>query len=188
VDYTIDYIENICTEDIYEQLKELLFRVDDEFVPSLSSREGTTQKYLHSGNKKNEIKSYYQEMRIQHNIVCTSNNKLLGFISFISNHEIDILENYTPCNYLSTIAVDPNYRGRKIASKLYQFFIDKSTIIFKANYLVTRTWSTNKEHINLLHKLGFKLAKIVPNARGEGIDTIYFSLDLSINRQQNTQI
>ena len=40
--------------------------------------------------------------------------------------------------------------------------------------LGVRTWSTNKSHMHILDKLGFKLVQTDINDRGVNIDTIYY--------------
>jgi len=174
----IEYIFDTKIDNIENKIKYLLELVDEEFIPPLSSREGTTQTKLSSYNKKIELDSYFKSMMNQVNIVMTLDDNLLGFVSFRDNHTVDLLEKYSPCNYLSTIAVNREFRGEKIASNLYDFMIHEVTKKYPSKYLLTRTWSTNYKHINLLNKLGFELVKSIKNQRGDGIDTVYYALKL----------
>lgn len=164
---------------IKNKLKDLLNVVNNEFLPSLSSRDGTTQTALSSSEKTLELDSYFQGMMEQINIVMLSNDNLLGFVSFRHNHMVDSLEGYSPCTYLSTIAVNPRFRGGKVATKLYSFMMNEVAVKYPSNYLLTRTWSTNEIHIKLLKNLDFQLVKTVENQRGGGIDTVYYAFNQS---------
>ena len=106
-----------------------------------------------------------------------SNDNLLGFVSFRHDYNVESLSDYSPCTYLSTIAVNPKFRGEKVATKLYDFMINEVPKKYPSKYLVTRTWSTNEIHIKLLKNLNFNLVKTVDNQRGGGIDTVYYALN-----------
>ena len=75
-----------------------------------------------------------------------------------------------PCLYLSTLIVKKESRRKCIAYMLYKELFD----IFPDKDIITRKWSTNISHINLLEKLGFCVLNIIKDDRGKGIDTIYF--------------
>jgi hypothetical protein len=45
-------------------------------------------------------------------------------------------------------------------------------------YATTRTWSTNASHLDLLDELGFDLIKRVEDDRGDGIDTVYYGIEI----------
>ena len=174
---SIEFMSETKVKNIKDKLRDLLSVVDYEFVPSLSSRDSTTQTSLSSSEKTLELDSYFQGMMEQINIVMLSNDNLLGFVSFRHNHRIDSLEKYSPCTYLSTIAVNPVFRGEKVATKLYGFMMNEVATKYPSKYLLTRTWSTNEIHIKLLKNLGFKLIKTVENQRGKGVDTVYYAFE-----------
>jgi len=52
--------------------------------------------------------------------------------------------------------------------------IDEVMNLYSYSNIVTRTWSTNISHSNLLHKLSFKEIKHIINHRGNGINTVYY--------------
>ena len=153
--------------DLYDQAYEMLEKADNEFVPPLSSRTSSTQKDLLNVEKGNGIKSYFEQLKEQRFASVYEDNTLIAFASFTENYvckEITELPNI----YVSTVVVGPKSRGKGVTLKIYNALFEKYTTIF------TRTWSTNYAHIKILVRLGFKPVKILPNDRGNGIDTIYF--------------
>lgn len=102
-------------------------------------------------------------------IAALDDGNVAGFLSYISDRPMDI-KGFPCVEYLSTILVEKNCRGRGISKKLYEKFIELSA----GKSIVTRTWSTNESHLGLLSKLGFVEIKRIKDDRGDGIDTVYF--------------
>lgn len=148
------------------EISDLIKRSDNEFVPPLSSRDSNSDNDLKNCTNNNNILDYIDGIANQDFIVVVDNasNKLVGFLSYVSKVVYDI-----NCNYISTIIVERNYRNKGIAGLLYR---ELSSISDKP--ITVRTWSTNEGQIHLLQKLGYKYLKVLKNARGNGIDTIYF--------------
>ena len=158
-------------EKAYEnQVWLLLKETDYEFIPPLSSRNGTQDKKfeIECINEEGPI-SYFEHMKFQ-NFILAIEDDVVGFLSYIPNHHICLEDDKEElCEYVSTIAVNLAYRNHKIAQELYQKLLDKCRLP-----IVTRTWSTNIAHIHILRSLGFKMVKIIKDDRGKGIHTIYY--------------
>ncbi|MDR2971769.1 MAG: GNAT family N-acetyltransferase, partial [Bacteroidales bacterium] len=81
-------------------------------------------------------------------------------------------------NYITTICTHPDFRGRKLASQLYEFIEKSLPNTVKAECVSTRTWNTNIEHIRLLEKRGYKLTCTLHEDRrdedGTMLDTVYY--------------
>ena len=157
------------------QIKQLLVECDDEFLPPLSCRNGTTQTVLNkntSDTEKQGIKQYFDELIKQNFIIAKKEERITGFLSFIENYSSCYIGNAKECTYISTIIVDRYSRGQGIARSMYREILsvaDKSGVI-----VATRTWSGNIAHSDLLNKLGFDICARIPDDRGAGIDTVYF--------------
>lgn len=160
---------------------DLVVASDGEFVPRLSFRESTTQNNLTAGELEcaspdhlNLVpvlpKRYFEIMKKQNFILALENKKVIGFLSHIPNHYVDGLEMGMPCDYISTVIVSPENRGKGITKKLYKRLWETTD----DNSLVTRTWSTNFSHLSILQHLGFNLVFLIENDRAQGIDTVYY--------------
>ena len=157
-------------EKYYDDILNMLILGDEEFVPPLSSRSGTSQSDLKS-NKKSEggVVAYFEELKKQRILVTTENDKLLGFVSFKENYTNDIIKD-TPNIYISTLLIKPEGRGKSLTKRMYEILFSE----YKDANAFTRTWSTNYAHIKILSSFGFETIKVLKNDRGDGIDTIYF--------------
>lgn len=149
----------------------LLASVDSEFVPPLSSRESTTDRVLF-GRKTgdNGPKDYFETMKKQSFILAVQNDTVIGFLSFIPDHSVMIDGKEFTCDYVSTLAVAREERGRGITRKMYT----RLFLVRPNRCCATRTWSLNEAHLRILHELGFRLASRLPDDRGQGIDTVYY--------------
>ena len=151
----------------------LLKETDAEFVPPLSARESTTQTDLSQGTKTYEQRepiTYFRELRKQEFLLAEEADRILGFLSFTSDREMELSGKHFSALYISTIAVGKAYRRRGIAGQLYDELLRR----FGERTIVTRTWSTNRGHIHLLRNLNFTLLETIENDRGNGIDTVYY--------------
>lgn len=149
----------------------LLVLTDEEFVPSLSSRNSTQQlDFNEEAGRVNRPYAYYEAIKEQEFILAVEENKVVGILSYIPNFKLPFRYKGEEIisNYVSTIIVHPDYRGRKITQKLYRRLMKKSENI------TTRTWSENMAHITILQTLKFDLIQRIENDRGPGIDTVYY--------------
>ena len=84
------------------------------------------------------------------------------------------LEAYPDSCYLTTLCVQPEYRGQGISEVMYAEAEKDIAAKFPESRITLRTWSTNGAQEHILKKLGYDLVKRLKNDRGEGIDTVYF--------------
>lgn len=167
---------------LQKEIWRLLTVIDEEFTPPLSSRTCTTQKNLSEISPNNkDLNHYYNELLSQNIISAYSEQKFIGMMSFINNYSSRFLPNKYSYNYITTLGVFPEFRGKKIAYNLYDFILHKLPSHLICDCIATRTWSTNTSHIKLLKKLGFYLAYTIPNERSNGVDTVYY-----INKGNNS--
>ena len=194
----IQYIlENTISEKYRDQIYKMIEDADTEFVPHLSKRSSTTQQVLSDDDpeegeskerggtgsivfdrksdfkKKADVSSYYENVLRQSAILAIDEeDRVCGFMSFIPHHDVEMgssnkLEDVL---YLSTLIVDKKMRRMGISRRMYETLFAS----FPDRRIVTRTWSTNDGHLPLLKRLGFQLLEVIPNDRGEGIDTVYY--------------
>lgn len=172
--FKIEFDDIAKNNEMAENIKMLLIKYTNEFYPPLSSREGTTQTKELSTCDSVGIDNYYSQIINQHFIVAKKNEQIIGFISFIHDYSSEIIQNYSPANYITTVIVEKEYRRKGIASMLYKKLIMDTPSHLKMKNLVTRTWSTNNSHIELLKRLNFSELCILKKHRGNEIDTVYY--------------
>lgn len=178
---TVQYIPE--TARFSSGIKRLLIAADDEFVPPLTAREGTTQtEGLDEAAAGDDysvdeaIEDYHSQCLKQHIIACHHDGSLRGFISFRDGYRTPELEGYQPSNYISTIVVAPEHRRQGLARRMYQTVLTDLPESVRDPYVTTRTWSTNDSHLALLDELGFENVATLPDDRGDGIDTVYYAV------------
>ncbi|MET8092201.1 GNAT family N-acetyltransferase [Micromonospora sp. NPDC005220] len=158
-------------------IAEILTQVDAEFVPPLSSRASTTTKSLTGapdvpGGGRAAPALYLNAVLAQHVILAALNGEVTGLLSFRAGHTEPLLSDWSPCDYVSTIAVLPEARRQGIARGLYAHLFAQTTST--SPHVATRTWSTNDSHLSLLAELGFRCVANLSDHRGPGIDTVYY--------------
>lgn len=152
---------------------ELLQLSDQEFIPPLSSRNSTCQTDMihgvHAG-----IYDYYQSLLQQRFLLCRTGEELSGPFSFRYGFTPEILFQQAGTIperiYITTIIVKKAYRRHGLAKEFYHELMK----CYPNAFISTRTWSLNHKHINLLKTLNFQGPAVIPNHRGQGIDTVYF--------------
>lgn len=174
---TIEYVDN--PGQYGDEIKRLLRVADEEFVPPLSSREGTTQTDGLQEQRNDALDEYFEQCIDQSFIIAHENDELHGFLSFRQGYDIKDLGSYTPSTYVSTIIVDPSQRRNGYARLMYQELLSNVPSEVLEPYVTTRTWHTNHHHLNLLDDLGFELLERINNDRGDGIDTVYYGIEVS---------
>lgn len=185
--FEIKYTGLNTSEQEWDNIWEILCQCDHEFVPSLSSRNSTSQTDLSgladsagpdtcTGDANADAKPYvyFSELRNQYFILAKLGERVIGFLSFKKDYICDALQNFGVSNYITTVCVKPEYRGRGILKQLYDHMESALPQPIKCDRTTTRTWSGNIAQIHVLKKRGYELLKILPNDRGAGIDTLYF--------------
>ena len=85
---------------------ELLCASDKEFIPPLSERNSTTQQTFTGVKAENSgLLEYFQHMLEQEFILAIENDKVIGFISFIPDHNLNVEGKEYKCDYVSTLVV-----------------------------------------------------------------------------------
>lgn len=173
-------IEYVDTPERYgDEIRRLLYTADEEFVPPLSNREGTTQTDGLEEQRNDALDEYYEQCIDQSFVLVHETDDVHGFLSFRQGYDIEALGSYTPSTYVSTIVVDPSQRRKGYARSMYQELLTNVPPEVLDPYVTTRTWHTNDHHLDLLDELGFELLERIENDRGDGIDTVYYGIEVS---------
>jgi len=182
-DLSIDFFESLDKAGlgVRQAVWELLLGSDREFVPALSTRHGPSDTSLNQGDLAKALapRDYFNEMAKQPILVGRVDGKIVGFLSFKTDYLVpEILTSVDA--YVSTLIVSPQCRGKKISLHLYESLFTNRRIQCNTSSLciATRTWSTNWSHLTILEKLGFACALSKKDARGQGIDTVIYTLSL----------
>ncbi len=173
----IEYIDD--AEQFGNEIQRLLYVADEEFVPPLSNREGTTQIDGLQEQRNDALDEYYEQCIDQSFIIVHKEDDVHGFLSFRQGYDIKALGSFSPSTYVSTIIVDPSQRRNGYARSMYQELLTNVPTEVLDPYVTTRTWHTNDHHLNLLDDLGFELLECIDNDRGKGIDTVYYGIEVS---------
>ena len=170
-----------------EAVWELLCTYADSFVPPLNQRSSTTQQNLRPDDPAGDLPVAYFEALQDQDFLLAVNEKreLLGFLSFRRDYVIDALYDGTPCAYVSTILIRKSARRHGITTQLYHQLLEGR--YHHNQFVCTRTWSGNTEHLALLGRLGFDLMRDIPNDRGDGVDTVYYRRAIH-SRKENREI
>ena len=151
---------------------QLCVKADTDFVPPLSARTDTVQKFRDIPNKPNSNGPiiFFEEIKKETFIFIINNGKIEGFMSFIKNYELHIHEDVVICDYITTIIIDSDSRNKGYTKKMYDVILKER----KNKNIGTRTWSTNLSHLHILNNLGFKLVHTDKDDRGINIDSVYY--------------
>lgn len=164
------FIESLLSCRQEKDIWELVKASDTEFVPPLSARESTTEHLLTGSFIPVLPKKYFEALKKQSFVLCLEDDRTVGFLSYIRDHDMAEYGHDLICDYVSTIIVAPEYRNRGCTKGLYRKLFEARP----GKMYATRTWSTNDTHIHILEELGFSLLDRIENDRGFQIDTLYF--------------
>ena len=146
--------------------------VDGDFFPLLSVRPGGIEARVERSLAKSD--SNYLIVEAGTSISNTSNENdrsilaLLGYKKYwkgINNA------------YISFIAVHPSRRKMSISSMLMRMIEDRMRLE-NIRHMYICTWSTNKPAVQFYGKIGYSVYHVIKNARGVGIDTVYYRKDI----------
>jgi ribosomal protein S18 acetylase RimI-like enzyme len=180
MEYIIKFENELKNLSVKNQIRDILYNCDKEFVPPLSSRESSIQGNFQN-QKVSELKpKAYFEVMLQQNFLIAYDefDNIIGFMTFRYNFISDETIELSPSNYITTICVKKEYRNIGITKNFYKYIERNLPMEYKLNNLTTRTWSTNYSHIKILKNIGFSEMTVLKNHRGEGVDTIYFGKKL----------
>ena len=155
------------------QVQDILEDCGDEFVPPLSTRMSTHQSKLDDlVDSGNGVRAYFDELSTQPFVLALDDDgRVLAFLSFIENYQLDFLDCGKGSDYISTICTRKEYRRRGLASQLYAFVENE----LRPRLITIRTWSTNDSQLSLLKNRGYRLVEQIKDGRGQGIDTVYYA-------------
>ncbi len=172
---TIQFYESIVGKEVEQDIWQILCACSNEFVPPLTSRESSTQKNLNGNTTQIEKPyTYFNGMKKQPFLVASIDGQTAAFMTFIHNYHCDELSAIGSSNYITTVCVSPEFRGKGLLSMFYNYMEHDLPESFRLTYLSTRTWSTNLIQIKSLAKRGYTKATVLKDHRGKGIDTVYF--------------
>jgi ribosomal protein S18 acetylase RimI-like enzyme len=188
----IKYTGMNASEKEWEEIWEILCLCDHEYVPSLSSRNSTSQinlrdradstaipcNHLTTEDMDKKPHAYFRELRNQQFILAEVEDRLVGFLSFKTEYICDALADFGHSNYITTVCVKPEHRGRGILKHLYDYMENGLPASVKCRRIATRTWSGNDAQIHTLMERGYELLQTLVNDRGAGIDTLYFGKEV----------
>lgn len=158
-----------------EGVRRLLDEADDEFIPNLTSEDRTGVSRSNDEEWFTSIDEYVEAALRRELIVALDGDKVVGMISFEQIADMPTLEASTPTNYVTELIVAKDHRGQGIATSMYKLLINDLPEELQRRSISTKTWSTNDKHISILDTLGFECAKRIPDDRGDGIDTVYYT-------------
>lgn len=174
----VQYKGNILTSKEKEQIWEILCECDQEFYPSLSARESSSQKQLKvDGTKEQALPhSYFKEMIAQEFLAALEGDRMVGFMTFKKDYLCEALEDFGTSLYITTVCVRKDCRGKGVMKELYSFMEREMPKKYQCPRISTRTWSLNEAQLHELDKRGYQRLAVLKNHRGNGVDTIYFGL------------
>lgn len=163
------------------EVYEILERIDHEFVPPLSGRgsSAATNLAVSFDAAAHQLGEYVDEVMGQVIVFAKVAGTVVGIFTFRAAYFLAALDDYSPCNYITTVGTHPNFRNIGVGRAMYCFALNHLSTIYPGLYWATRTWSTNEKHLKLLEQLGFKLVKVLKNDRGDAIDTLYLALRMT---------
>lgn len=173
---TDSLVRGASAHDLKDALRRLLVEADDEFVPPLSSRTSTVQSRLAPRDTAGSVEAYLEALLEQQLLVAEiPTSGVVGFASYRPGHTVDVPGHPRrgPLCYLSTIVVSRAARGFGVGRQLYLALLAAAAGVGQP--LTTRTWSGNDAHIALLRRVGLSEVLRLPDDRGPGVDTFYFS-------------
>ena len=171
VDLKLISVEKLSAEQ-EELVYQICVKADTDFVPPLSARTDTIQKFRDIPNvpNSNGPKIFFEEIKKEQFIFIINNGRIEGFMSFIKDYEMHAGDEIIICDYITTIIIDSRNRNKGYTKKMYDMILNER----KDRTIGTRTWSTNHSHLHILDKLGFKLVHTDKDDRGVNIDSVYY--------------
>ncbi|MEM3426675.1 MAG: GNAT family N-acetyltransferase [Nitrososphaerales archaeon] len=139
----------------------LLRTHEHEFVPPLSQRTSAGEDF----SEQSSLEEYIKSLKEGQVLVAKKGGEVIGFIAY--RKQMLHFTRYPVC-YITTLIVDKPYRRTGVAEALYEELLKTERDVY------VRTWSTNREHLLLLQKLGFEEVYRIKDHRGKGIDSVYW--------------
>jgi ribosomal protein S18 acetylase RimI-like enzyme len=157
-----------------QQLWVMLNTVDHEFVPPLSAR---TEDALQMDGRPapGGPVAVFDLVMSEYVLFAHVEGEIAGFLSFRPHERSVMLPLHSPCTYVTCLATLPHYRCDELTTALNEA-VERLPLAHTSPWITRRTWSTDDRNIELLLERGYEEVLRLPNHRGQGIDTVYFSL------------
>lgn len=149
-------------------IQSLVESVDDDFDPPLSTRKSSI--HLDFSDTSGSMDEYIDDLLDNEAILAFVDGRIAGILFYRTDYHV--VKIHKSGLYVVVILVGKEYRGMKLASKLYTAVEERARMLDKSIYL--RTWAGNKTQEAILPKRGYQLAKRIENDRGPGRDTVYY--------------
>ncbi|MFW6320775.1 MAG: N-acetyltransferase family protein [Halohasta sp.] len=159
-------------------IRRLLTAADEAFVPPLSAAARSEVSRYDGGDGLTSIDAYVEACLDRPLLAAVDDGQLVGFASLDAVTESEPLADYTPTTHVTVLVVDEAYRGRGIATRLYEHLLDSPPAGLPGSAVSTKTWHTNRAHISILDSLGFACVERVPDDRKPGVDTVYYAREI----------
>lgn len=176
MNYTYQSRDEVSSQ-VWDQIWHWLCLANREFIPPLNRRSGTMDLLKTDSDHSSEAGPdiYFSQLRAQSLLLAWAHESPVGFMSIREQVPVGGIPGAPTGHYISTIMVDPEHRGKGVCRGMYEeLFRLRSTGRLSAAPFITRTWSTNAFHIQLLNRSGFSCVHKLEHDRGPGIDTCYF--------------
>jgi len=157
-----------------EDVRRLLAATDEEFVPPLTAaarREVSST----GGAGSTTIEGYLADCLEGPLLGAVDDGRLIGFAALREATDTDVLGPYAPSTHVDVLVVAPAYRGRGIATRLYDLLLDSPPAGLPDSTVSTKTWHTNRAHLAILESLGFDCVERLADDRKPGVDTVYYA-------------
>ncbi len=155
----------------YQQVKEFIELVDNEFCPPLSERGKGIPERIDSCLDRPE--SNYLVATLPEKKESGTYNRFVGMIGYTQKWKKDDKA------YINFLATHPEYRNlgisKKLCLKLEDFLSNRD-----CRSVHVCTWSSNPAAMRFYRELGYHTYTVVLNDRGRGINTIYYKKRICI--------
>lgn len=170
-EYKIELILNHemkVKEDFQIQIKNILIKENNSFIPSLYHR----IEYGDTLEEKVEFRLLERLSHGYHYIVIFKEERILGYTEILVGDSIVYGELLYGIN-VGTSIVDNEFQGKGIGKLLYNR-LDELAKEFGVDVVLRSTWSLNSRQLSLYNKYGYSEIERIHNARGEGNDLLKF--------------
>ena len=141
----------------------LLLECDDDFTPKLSTRHDCH--HLDFNDDTGSLYEFMYSLMREHVAVAFVDGKVAAVAVYDDNAD---------STYLALILTGRDYRGLKLASRLYDY-VERNAV----NGIVRlRISSGNTTQLAILDKRGYKQLHTIENDRADGLHTIYFEKNM----------
>jgi ribosomal protein S18 acetylase RimI-like enzyme len=155
-------------------VRDLLREVDAEFVPPLSHRVDTLALHGPTCPPEDGLSRYLDAVGRESWLVALRGDRVVGLLSYLTDHRDPWLAAYSPSLYATTVAVSVSARRAGVGGQLYDAF-EAAAHRLTVPYLTTRTWTSNAAHLRLLRDRGWRRVVELPDDRDAGVGTVYYA-------------